>query len=219
VEQDPRNGDLDPQQDTSSGDETTSPDLPALSAKGNDRRNFLKAAVVASAAVAAAGGVAGATLLAGQSPSPLIRIANFTQSGQCIDIKEGGKFSANNPNNFLQLVNSTLGEFGVDSGIVDPADSNSDLITLTRCGTHTPIYFKLVDKSKSTLFIVGTIVESFVATNNTTVYSHVAQNGGGDVFVAISLGSTQGPKSLDNQYPAHSCLELQCSGPFAPSPN
>jgi len=95
VSQDPRNGDLEPQQDASSGDETTSPDLPALSAKGNDRRTFLKAAVVASAAVAAAGGVAGATLLAGQSPSPLIRFIGDVNSGDpCDACIEGTMYTA-----------------------------------------------------------------------------------------------------------------------------
>jgi hypothetical protein len=201
-----------------SGDGPTVPDQQQLSTEGNSRRNFLKAAVVASAAVATAGGAAGYALSSGRTPAPLLRFANLVASGSCISIDQGGKFSPNNPNNFIQLANSTLGDFGVDSGVTDPVDANSNLITLTRCGTHSPIYFKLVDSADSTLWIVGTIVESYTVSGQTT-YSHVATNGGNEVSLALVLSGTQGTNSEKNEYQAHSCLQVQCSGPFAPSPN
>jgi hypothetical protein len=172
--------------------------------------------VVASAAVAAAGGAAAFALERGAAPG--LRFGNFAASGTCLQIDEGGKFSPNNPNNFIQFVNSKLSEFGVDSGVVDPLDANSNLITLTRCGTHTPIYFKLVDAVDTTLWIVGTIVETYTVGSDTT-NSHVGTNGAKKVFLALQLSGTQGTNSEKNEYQTNSCLFVQCSGPFDPSPN
>jgi hypothetical protein len=61
------------------------PDLPQLSTEGNSRRNFLKAAVVASAAVATAGGAAGYALSSGRAPAPLIRFIGDVHSGDPCD--------------------------------------------------------------------------------------------------------------------------------------
>jgi hypothetical protein len=211
---------LNPQPDASSADEPTMPEMPLAApaaADGTNRRNFLKAAVVASAAVATVGGAAGAALLSGKSPTQLIRIANFVQSGVCMLLSQGSKLSQNNPNNFLQINlqdkngNDQLSAFGT----LGPNDPDGDkTILFNRCGADKPIYFTLTDKTNSSLVVMGQLVES-VAGQDTqghpkTLYSHQ----GTDTDLYFAYTCVQGSAaSLDDQFPTGSCLQVFCTPP------
>ncbi|HZC05976.1 MAG TPA: twin-arginine translocation signal domain-containing protein [Ktedonobacterales bacterium] len=172
------------------------------------RRNFLKAAVVASAAVAVAGGAAGFAIASGKAPTPFLSFVGFIASGSCIPLKQGAKFSGNNPNNFLQVDNSYLDSFGTKSSTKD--SNNHYPLTFTRCGNTHQIHFTLTDKTNSNYVITGTLVESMGNGNN---YSY--QNGSnGDLYLAFTnvLGGGPDPSaSLADQFPEGSCLTLSCS--------
>lgn len=177
-------------------------------AENASRRNLLKAAVVASAAVAVAGGAAGYAMAGGKVPARFLSFAGFVASGQCLSLKQGAKFSGNNPNNFLQLDASYLDSFGTASSTKD--GNGNYPITFTRCGSTHQISFTLTDKNDSTLVIDGTLVETMGDGNN---YSYV-NGSNGDIYLAFTNIVGAGPdpsKSLSNQFPEGSCLSLSCS--------
>ncbi len=177
-------------------------------AQDKSRRNFLRAAVAASAAVAVAGGAAGIAIASGKAPAPFLSFVGFVASGSCIALKQGAKFSGSNPNNFLQLDNSYLSSFGTVSANKD-ANGNYP-ITFTRCGSTHQIHFTLTDKTNSNYVIKGTLVETMGNGNN---YSY-KKGSNGDLYLAFTNVTGAGPDpsaSLNDQYPEGSCLTLSCS--------
>jgi hypothetical protein len=193
--------------DTSS-DETT-PDLERVTAEGKNRRDFLKAAVVASAAVAAAGAAAGTALAVSGKPAQLFGFGGNQASGKCISLSQGSKFSPNNPNNFLQVNAPFLSEFGT-TGADDP--DGDPTIVFTRCGDHAPIFFTLTDKNDANLIITGELVE--FTSSPKDLYSHQGTNT--DLYLVYLAATLQGAgpdpsKSLGNQFPEGSCLTLSCT--------
>jgi hypothetical protein len=177
-------------------------------AQDKSRRNFLKAAVVASAAVAVAGGAAGVAIATGKTPAPFLSFVGFVASGVCLDLKQAGKFGANNPNNFLQVASSNLDSFGTASATKN-GDGNYPL-TFTRCGDTHQISFTLTDKSKSQYVIQGTLVE-------TGGYgSHYSYEDGSNSVLYLAMidvtgAGTDPTASLDHEFPTGSCLTLSCS--------
>lgn len=170
-------------------------------APDQSRRNFLKAAVVASAAVAVAGGAAGFAIASGKAPTPFLSFVGFVASGSCIPIKQGGKFGGSNPNNFIQVDNSYLDSFGTASSTKNGAGDYP--LTFTRCGNTGTINFTLTDKTDSTKSISGTFVESG-GDGGTSSY----KNGSNGVLY-LAYSSVTG--STTTEYPTGSCLTLSCS--------
>jgi hypothetical protein len=184
-------------------DESTQP-MPAVPADAKSRRDFLKAAVIGSAAVATVGGAAAAGYaLTSRKPSSVRFIGNVA-SGQCLSLKQGGKFGPSNPNNFLQLDISYLGDIGTESGT---KDGNGNFpIDFTHCGTSDFIYFSLTDKNHSNFVIFGKLVETGGLDGN---YSYV-NGSNGDIYLAFTdLSGSQA--SLNDEYPEGSCLVLSCT--------
>jgi hypothetical protein len=172
----------------------------------NSRRTFLKAAVAASAAVAVAGGAAGFAIATGKVRAPFLSFVGQVASGVCMDLKQGGKFGPSNPNNFLQLDDTYLDAFGTAAST---KDSNKNFpLTFTRCGTHHSIHFTLTDKTNSNFVISGTLVETGGDGGN---YSYE----GGDkvlylAYIDVVGGGPDPSASLNNQFPAGSCLTVNC---------
>jgi hypothetical protein len=178
--------------------------MPVTPGEGSSRRDFLKAAVIGSAAVATAGGaVAAGYALTNRKPST-VPFVGVVASGQCLSLKQGSKFGSNNPNNFLQLDISYLADFGTQSG---SADGNGNFpITFTHCPGANVIYFKLTDKTDSTIFLFGTLVENGGLGGN---YSYVSGTNG-DIYLAFTAlsGTTA---NLNHEYPEGSCLQIGCT--------
>jgi hypothetical protein len=183
-------------------DQETVPEHPAVPSEGNSRRNFLRAAVVASAAVVTAGGVAGVALASGKGPDQLLRFANFVASGVCIPLAEGGKFGGSNPNNFLQVLGNPT-QYLDSFGTAGPADGTGNFpLTLTRCGTGNPINFTLTDKNHASIQMQGQIVQTGGQGGNHSYKDHT----NGKLFLAFTNISGD----TDHQYPTGSCLKLSC---------
>ena len=195
---------LDPQ-NSLQPDDPTLPIAQGILTGGKTRRDFLKAAVIASAAVAATGGAAGAVLAARGGPQSLLRFGPQTASGQCIPIKQGGKFGGSNPNNFIQVDNSYLGDFGTAAATKD-ANGNFPL-TFTRCGSGNPIHFTLTDKTGSHAEMQGDLVETG-GQGGTASYK---DGNNGVLFLAFTNISDVTPGGTTNEYPTGSCLALSCS--------
>lgn len=171
------------------------------------RRNFLKAAVVASAAVAVAGGAAGFAIASGKTPTPFLSFVGFVASGTCISLSQGAKFSGNNPNNFLQVSDTNLDSFGTMSSTKD--SNNNYPLTFTRCGNTHQIHFTLTDKTNANYIITGTLVETGGVGGN---YSYGDKNGNLYLSFIDVVGAGPDPSaSLGNQFPEGSCLTLSCS--------
>jgi len=168
------------------------------------RRNFLKAAVVASAAVAVAGGAAGFAIAKGKAPSQFLSFVGFEASGSCIPISQGGKFGGSNPNNFIQVNNTYLDSFGT-SGTTTNSD-NVYPLTFTRCGSTGQITFTLTDKSHTpSPSITGTLVQTG-GDGGSYSYQHKVNNGNTDLYLAyINVTGDTG-----TEFPTGSCLTLSC---------
>jgi hypothetical protein len=164
------------------------------------RRNFLKAAVVASAAVAVAGGAAGFAIANGKAPSQFLSFVGFVASGSCIPIKQGGKFGGSNPNNFIQVDSSYLDNFGTASTTKDGTGNYP--LTFTRCGNTGIITFTLTDKNDTSKSITGTFVESG-GDGGTASY----QSGTNGVLYLAYINVSG---STSTEYPTGSCLTLSC---------
>lgn len=177
-------------------------------AEDNSRRTFLKAAVATSAAVAVAGGAAGLAIATGKVHAPFLSFVGTVASGVCMDLKQGGKFGGSNPNNFLQLADTYLDAFGTAASVKD-TNGNYPL-TFTRCGDTHQIHFTLTDKTNSNFVISGTLVETGGNGGN---YSY--QNGSNTdlylAFINVVGGGPDPSASLNDQFPAGSCLTVSCS--------
>lgn len=199
---DERDAAADPQSSNLTPDGQAGPYMPR-SPEGSNRRNFIKAAVVASATVAAAG-AAGAAMASGRAPTPLLSFIGAVPSGSCIPLKQGGKFGGNNPNNFLQVDNSYLSNFGTASSTKD-GNGNYPL-TFTHCSPSHTITFTLTDKNHSDMVIHGQLVETGGQGGN---YSY--EDGNNTVLYLAFTNVSGTPASLNNEFPTGSCLTLSCS--------
>ena len=184
-----------------STDQMPSSDEQQADVENKSRRNFLKAAVVASAAVAVAGGAAGFAIASGKAPTPFLSFVGFVASGSCININQGAKLNDSNPNDYLQVLNSYLDSFGTVSSTQD--GSGNYPITFTRCGNTGTITFTLTDKTDSSIVMYGTLVETG---GNNSSYSYKSGSNG-----ELYLGYTNLTGNTTHEYPAGSCLTLSCS--------
>lgn len=141
-------------------DESTIPSLPSVSPNGRSRRDFLRNAVIASAATATVVGASAAIIEATPlGPKLMSRIAVVAAvvSPGCIPLKQGSKGSPNNPNQILQVDIANASFFGTLSGT-----TVGSTLTLS----HTPFNITLTAKAGGAPVLTTVVTGGEVANGN-----------------------------------------------------